>query len=448
MKKITNGRVWTSSGLRAVQIWIDDAGKIAALSQQDLPLPPEETIDAQGSLILPGGIDMHAHLQDGAETFYPGTCAAVIGGITTIVDMPPFHACATLAGCQARLRQAQAECVSDFCLGGGIVVSPEDLTEISQIAQAGAPYFKVFMPSEPPVDTALLWRCVRAAAHSGLRMAIHMEASACLEPVVDWQDPLGFAHSRPEVAETSATAQVLEMARAAGAPVHVCHVSCGRTAELVDAYRGWGADVTAETTPHFLIFDESEFLRQGARVKTTPPLRQPEDVESLWDAVAAGVIDAVVSDHYLGALPGSIPKSLRDAEAGIAGLEVSLPLLYDAGVSQNRISLERFVQVTAECPARILGIAGRKGALAPGMDADMVFLDPQANWPVAAVGPASRVEGLPYAGRTLSCRVIRTLVRGGTAWDGKEICAARGSGHHQPSNPRVKQGNTSAIWAE
>lgn len=428
--RIIRGSAWIGRGLRQVSIPVGSDGRIAAILDSEATLPVSQTLEAGKSLILPGGIDMHAHTQDGAESFYPGTCAAAAGGITTVVDMPPFHACVTRAGCEARRQQAEAECVTDFALGGGIVVTLEDLAELDQVARFGAPYFKVFMPSEPPVDTRLLWASVQAAARTGLRLALHAEETACLEPSVNWEDPLGFPHSRPVVAETSATAQVLEMVRAAGAPVHICHVSAGRTTELIDTYRCWGVDVTSETTPHFLIFDESEFERQGTRVKTTPPLRTRVDADILWQGLAAGILDAVVSDHYLGELPqaGRPPLSMQQTEAGIAGLELSLPLLYDAGVAGGRLSLERFVEVTSRRPAEILGLADRKGSLAAGMDADLVLFDPQATWQVVPRTPFSRLAESPYEGRTLKGAVRATLVRGNTVWDGDAIRVERGWG--------------------
>jgi dihydroorotase (multifunctional complex type) len=429
---IKNGQVWTSGALRKIEILIGEGGKIIGLfdRHQSISLKAEETIDAAGGLVFPGGIDMHAHTQDGAETFFPGTSAAAIGGITSVVDMPPFHACTTQQGCLERMRLAQNECVTDFGLGGGIVVTQEDLKYIDDVARFGSPYFKVFMPSDPPVDAALLWASVKAAAHTGLRMAIHVEEVGCLDSDVDWGDPLGFARARPAVAETSAAAQVLEMARAAGAPVHICHISAGRTAELIDIYRKWGVDVTGETAPHYLILDESEFRRRGARVKTTPPLRSPQDNQILWQALADGVIDAVISDHFLGELPqlGKPSLGLRELEAGIASLELSLPLLYEAGVNQGRISLNRFVEVTATRPAEILGFAYCKGKIALGLDADLVILDPQATWTASATWPDSRISMTPYEGKKFQGQVVRTLVRGKTVWDGQTICAGRGFG--------------------
>jgi allantoinase len=435
-KLVTNGRVWVDGSLREVAILVDPAGKISGLltPAQAAERTVDEVIDAAGACVLPGGIDMHAHLQDGAETFFQGTCAAASGGLTSVVDMPPFHACTDIWGCQRRKELAERECVIDYCLGGGIVLTLDDLDSLDEVASFGSPYFKVFMPADPPVDTVLLWACVQAAARTGLRLALHAEEAAIIKSIVDWESPSGFPRSRPPVAETSAVAQVLEMARAAGAPVHICHVSLGRTADLIDAYRGWGTDVTAETTPHYLLLEEGEYLHQAIRVKTTPPLRSRKDCELLWQALAGGVIDALVSDHYLGELPqpGTSTRSIQEVEGGIAGLELSLPLPYHAGVSAGRLSLERFVEVTATRPAQILGISNRKGAIQPGMDADLVFLE-MHTWKVAPLGSFSRIAVTPYLEWKLSCRVGRTLLRGKTVWDGASILARRGYGQFIPS---------------
>jgi allantoinase len=428
---IENGSIWMDGALRQLNVNIDDTGKIDDLT----PAVPEKgrtlkkVIDAKDCLVLPGGIDAHAHIEDGAERFFPGSCAAAAGGITTVVDMPPFHVCASPAGLRDRMKIASQECVTDFCTHGGIVVELEDLIQMEGIASEGAAGFKVFMPANPPVSRKVLWEAVQTAARTGLRMLVHAEEPACLEAEVDWTDPLGFANARPPVAETSAAAFVLEMALAAGAPVHICHVSSGRTADLIDQYRAWGADVTAETTPHFLIFEKDDFLKLGARLKTTPPLRNVADTKILWQALADGVINIVVSDHYLGELPSPEKEAtFEDKQAGIAGMEVSLPLLYATGVQGGKISMARFVQVVAERPAEIFGFDWRKGKIHKGMDADLVIFDPNKEWTVSSIGDFSRSSTLPYEGWHIKGKIVSTLVRGTEVWDGESILASKGSG--------------------
>jgi len=430
-KLIKNGNVWIDGELRQVNLIIGDEGQIAGIEESDTGADRdyESVIDAGDCLVLPGGIDAHAHIQDGVETFHEGSCAAAAGGITTVVDMPPFHVCSTPVGLRERVEIAEKNCVTDFGMHGGIVVAPSDLSQMDDVAKAGAAGFKVFMPANPPVSREVLWGAVQTAARTGLRLVIHAEESACLRNDVDWADPLGFAEARPPVAETAAAAFVLEMALAAGAPIHICHVSAGRTAELIDCYRSWGTDVTAETTPHFLNFEINDFEKLGARLKTTPPLREAGNPEILWQALADGVIDIVVSDHYLGELPQPDHQvSFEEKGAGIAGLELSLPLLFYTGVVQQKLSLKRFIEVTSERPAEIFGYAKQKGKIAPGMDADLVIFDPDKEWVVTAMNSFSRAAGLPYEGWKLTGKVRLTMVRGNAVWDGESIQAKKGMG--------------------
>lgn len=438
---VKNGKVWIDRAFRNVDIEIESSGKISSIRDHNRSVDSsfDKVVDAENHMVLPGGIDAHAHIEDGAETFFKGSCAAAAGGITTVVDMPPFHVCATLAGLQKRMRMAEETCVVDFCTHGGIVVEEEDLLEMDGVAKAGAAGFKVFMPAEPPVSRKVLWNAVKTAAKTGLRLVIHAEESACLETEVNWADPMGFANTRPQVAETAAAAFVLEMALAAGAPIHICHVSSGRTADLVDQYRGWGADVTAETTPHFLIFEKKDFNQLGARLKTTPPLREAYDNKVLWEALSDRVIDIVVSDHYLGALPNARhQEGFEQKEPGIAGLEVSLPLLYHEAVHKKRLTMSRFVEVTAERPAEIFGFDYTKGKLAPGMDADFVVFDPESETLVKDTGEFSRAADLPYLDWQLTGKIKHTFVRGREVYDGSLIQMDKGAGKFIPRKTSKK----------
>lgn len=426
---IRNGRVWSEGALRTVDVLISAEGKIEAMqtsapSRQDFQ---GEVIDASGLLVLPGAIDIHAHIQDGVETFYDGSCAAVRGGVTTVIDMPPFQSVIDRATFLQRKAWGERECVSNFGLTGGIVIDFADLEGLDELVEAGVAQFKVFMLMKPPAE--LLWAAVQKAAQTGLRITVHMEEPACLG-VVDWNDPLGFVKANPPAAENVAVAQMLEMARSAGAAIHVCHVSSGRTVELIAAHKAWGTQVTAETAPQYLLLNEEDYLEQGDRVISTPVLREKEDSETLWLALREGVIDCVITDHFLGALPdpGRPRPALKDAEPGIAGLELSYPLMLDAVLQGGRMSLARLVEVMATRPAQLMKLDDRKGRIAVGLDADLVLMDPQASWQVTDWEENSRISTLPYEGWTLGVLNRRTLVRGKTVWDGKKICAERGWG--------------------
>lgn len=421
--RIDNALVWSKGELRSLSIVIEGS-KIAALVDPGYAqaIVADQVIDAGGLWILPGGVDLHVHISDGIESFYPGSCCAAAGGITTVLDMAPFHTCVSVDQLRQKALAAGIRCVVDFGLVAGIVIENRDLQYMADLACAGAAYCKVFQPSRPPVTTETLWKSVQTAAHTGLRMALHAEDTAFLQAALDENDPLSFPRSRPPVAETSVVARLVEMARCAGAPVHICHISTGRTAELVAWGKAHGVDITCEVPPQYLLLDESAFAVYGARVKTTPPLRSKADCDQLWQALSEGVIDAIACDHYLASLipPSDQPQAIPGAAAGIAGLELSLPLVMDA-VLEGRLNLKRFVEAAVETPAVLAGISDRKGFLIPGMDADLTMWDPQAHWEVMRHAEFSRVSTTPFVAWNLRGRLVQTWVRGEPVWDGKTI---------------------------
>jgi len=430
MIRIDNARVWSGDGLQQLSIVVHGE-KIAALIRPEEAdrFPVQKIVDAGGLWILPGGIDMHAHISEADETFQRGTSCAAAGGITTVFDMAPFHACVTAEQLQQKTVEVEANSVTDVGLIGGIVIENSDLDHMDDLAVAGTAFFKVFQPAEPPVSTETIWKAVQTAARTGVRLVLHAEDPSFLLPLGDPHDPLSFPHSRPAVAETSVVAQVIDMARAAGAPVHICHISTGRTAELVAWGKAHGVDVTCETTPHYLLLNESDFAVYGSRVKTTPPLRTKSDSEELWQALECGIIDALISDHYTETsepLPTG-PEFIPDAAAGIAGLELLLPLIMHE-VLQGKLSLQRFVEASASVPAQLAGISSSKGRILPGLDADLSFWDPEASWLVAPASGFSRIHTTPFAGRTLNGHVTQTWVRGRQVWDGNTIQVTPGYG--------------------
>ncbi|PKM70541.1 MAG: allantoinase, partial [Firmicutes bacterium HGW-Firmicutes-18] len=210
---------------------------------------------------------------------------------------------------------------------------------------------------------------------------------------------------------------------------HICHVSAGRSADLIAWAKAHGVDITCETPPHFLLLDESAFSVYGARAKTTPPIRTLEDNQQLWQALEDGVIDAIACDHYtesLTPLPLD-PLSISTAAAGIAGLELSLPLMMNA-VLNDKFSLNRFVEATAITPARLAGVSKTKGQLLPGMDADFTIWDPAANWKASRIEKFSRINTTPFLNWTLRGRICETWVRGQLVWNGESIQKEPGYG--------------------
>jgi allantoinase len=223
--------------------------------------------------------------------------------------------------------------------------------------------------------------------------------------------------------------RLLEFARATSAPVHLCHLSTGRSFQLVDRAKGDGANVSAETCVHYLMFDESEFARQGGRVKTNPPLRSAEEVEALWQLLAAGQIDIVSSDHVGWRREWKETDTLAAARSGLPGLELSFPLMYTEGVHRRGLPLHKLLEVLCENPARRYGLWPKKGTISLGADADLFIYDPSRVWRVDESTLTSPSGWSPYHGREVVGRVDSVILRGSVIVESDAILESPGVGN-------------------
>jgi allantoinase len=233
-------------------------------------------------------------------------------------------------------------------------------------------------------------------------------------------DPLAHARSRPPVAEHEAIARCLELARATGVRLHVCHVSTPHGVELVSAARAAGLDVSAETCPHYLLLDESALVRLGGVAKINPPLRAA--------ALSADGLDLISSDHVGWPAERKRGEDIFALASGAPGVELIAALVHDA------LGAEALVRLVSEAPARRFGLWPRKGSLLPGADADVLVLDPSAEWevdPAALITPAG---WSPYAGRRLRGRVVAAFSRGVQVFDGERVTSAPGHGRFVPAS--------------
>jgi allantoinase len=428
--RIDHGEVWVDGRLQNLSVLIRDE-KVAGFESSDVShTVANQVIDASGCWVLPGGIDLHAHISDGIETIRNGTCCAAAGGITSVMDMAPFHGCITESQFSQKVQAINSNAVVDVGIIAGIVVDRNDLSSLDELARNGAAYFKVFQPADPAVADTTLRDAVSMAAKTGLRLGIHAEnPDYFISPDRSTELAYQFALSRPGIAETNAISRVIEFASKMHAPIHICHISTRESARLVTKARANGINISAEVTPHHLLLDIESFNKYGARVKTTPPLRSQEDLEALWQAVSDGTIDALVSDHYIENNAGCPPdpRLIAEAPAGIAGLEITLPLIFHH-VIQNKINLKKFVEITSENPARLAGIDDRKGKISPNMDADLTIWNPNQQWTINPIGAFSRINTTPYVGWTISGRLQKTIVRGKLIWNDNVIIPTAGHG--------------------
>ena len=435
MRVIRGARVATPEGIRAAAIHV--AGeRIAAVRPFGEVPHGAEVVEAGDALVFPGLVDTHVHVNEPGRTDWEGfasaTRAAAAGGVTALLDMPlNSRPPTTTAAALARKRAAaEGQCAIDVGFLGGVV--PGNASELPALHAAGVFGFKCFLCSSgvdefPPVSREDLHEALAILAALDATLMVHAELPAELARAAGGAagaDPRTYATwlaSRPVGAEVEAVRLSIELARESGARVHVVHVSSPEAAALVAEARGAGVRVSAETCPHYLTFAAEEIPDGATGYKCAPPVRGAEAREGLWAALEGGAFDAVVSDHSPAAPP------MRDAGGdflrawgGIASLQLRLPAVWTAARARGH-GPERLVAWLCSGPARLAGLEGRKGAIAPGFDADLVLWRPEEELVVAERGLRHRHAATPWLGRRLAGTVEATWLRGELAFSRGEL---------------------------
>lgn len=443
---IKNGTLITEAGSVPADLRIENE-TIQVLGAGLPSRPGDQVIDAGGCYVMPGMIDPHVHfrLRVGeyltVDDFEAGTRSAACGGVTTVIDFVSEHVGESLVrGLDARL----AEMEGNLHIDAGLHITVVDLSkgqdeELAQVAERGVTSIKVYTTYKAGgfyCDDDTWYRTLTLAQELGMLVIVHAENDAIVEAtkarfVAAGQSDL--AHhpaSRPDLAELEAINRGLFLARQAGnAPVYFVHMSVGRSPALVAAARRRGQPAMGEACTHHLLLNAEDYAREPARYFMTPPLRSSADQASLWDAVERGRVDTIATDHC--AYPHARrleDNDFRTASPGVPGVETRLMLVYTAGVTTGRISINRLVQLLSTNPARIFGLYPRKGTLTPGADADVVIYDPRETWTLTDDDLHSNAGFTPYAGLTIQGRVRTTISRGRIVWHAGEFLGDPGRG--------------------
>jgi allantoinase len=428
---VRGGQVVAPEGSSVADIAVED-GRISAIAPE-LPGARNE-IDARGFTVLPGLIDVHVHFNEPGRAEWEGAAtgsrALASGGGTLFFDMPLNSSPCTVGGLEFDAKRAALEraSVTDFALWGGII--PGNRGRMEELARRGAIGFKAFMadsglPEFPRVDDAALFDGMREAARLGLPVAVHAENDVQVRELSSRARQAGcrgirdYLDSRPVAAEVEAIARAARLAKAAGARLHIVHISSGSGVAAALEARSGGVDISIETCAHYLYFTEEDVLRLGAVAKCAPPLRPRPERDALRRALVAGEIDIVGSDH------SPAPWEMKRADdffavwGGIAGVEATLGVLLFA-------PLDRVAAVVARNPAARFAIA-HKGAIAVGNDADFALVDLSCVHQVTRESLFQKHRLSPYVGVTFPGTVRRTILRGETVFmDGKIVRETRG----------------------
>ncbi len=407
-------------------------------------------IDADGLLVLPGGVDTHVHFNDvfmgtvSVHDYESGTRAAAFGGTTSVVDFSNQVPGGTLAKTLADKRE---ESDGRACIDFGVhpvITEPTDATlaEVPAMVEAGAPTIKCYMTYREDgllIEKKDLERIARSLTEAGGMLMLHAEDNDLAEAGIAREleagrtAPIYHAHSKPPEVEAAAIRNIVAMAGATGGKFFVVHLASAEGLELITAARAEGLDITAETCTHYLVFTEAELEREdGIKWICSPPLRDADTREVLWQAVTDDHIAMVTSDDAAYSWEAKLMGRNNFAECpnGIPGIEPRYQILYSEGVAGGRISLERFVEITAAAPARLFGLAPQKGSLTLGADADIVLLDPEERWIMGRETLHMATDWSAYEGIEMTGRVKKVLSRGEVIVDGDDFLGRPGRGRY------------------
>jgi dihydropyrimidinase len=446
---IKNGTIITATDTTRADLGINGE-KVSAIAAQ---LPAENAtniIDAANHFLLPGGIDVHTHLDmpfggtTSADDFQTGTTAAAFGGTTTLIDFAIQYKGQTLRHAfDTWMKKAHDKATIDFAFHCIITdLGSAQLEEMGQLIREGVTSFKLFMayPGVFMLDDASIFKAMREASkHSGL-ICMHAENGGAIDVIVQQalaegkRAPKYHALTRPTTAEAEATSRAIALAEMAGAPVYIVHLSCNDALEKVREARDRGLPAYAETCPQYLYLslenmDAPGF--EGAKYVFTPPLREKWHQEKLWHGLAHDTLQVVSTDHCPFCFKEQKELGKDDFTKipnGGPGIEHRLSLIYTGGVHAKRFSANRFVEVVSTAPARLFGLFPRKGTIAVGSDADIVIFDPAAHDVISAKTHHMRVDYSMFEGIAITGIPKTVLSRGQAVIDSGKFVGRPGAG--------------------
>lgn len=394
--------------------------------------PAAHTVDADGLLVFPGGVDPHTHIKwpyldtTSNDDFASASRAALHGGTTTVVDWALPHDQSAVEGVRTRIQQAIDDGVlTDFTLHA--VLGPdlrEGYGEVARLANdIGTPTFKCYLTYRRRgllTDDGNLVRAMKAVRDAGGILGLHAENPAMHERTEEElraagnNDAIHFRMAKDNLVEAEAIHRAIYLAAQVGAAILIQHVSTSQGVEMIREAQGRGLPVFGEATPHYLVLTDEVYERDNGRLfLCSPPVKSAEDRDALWDGLADGTLSIVGADHCAFTVEQKTRhESAFDAPNGLPGIETRLPLVFSEGVSKARIDGRRFAAVTSTNAAKINGIYPKKGTIAVGSDADIVLIDPKKERVIAQDELHQGSDWTPYEGHRLVGVPVATILRG------------------------------------
>jgi dihydropyrimidinase len=429
---IKNGNVVTAVDDYTADILIE-GGKVSVIGAS-LDMEADRVIDASDHLVIPGGIDPHTHMElpfggtSSSDDFRTGTVAAAYGGTTTIIDFAvQYHGQSLVEAVDNWHKKAEGKTAIDY--GFHLITTDlpdERIGEMRQLIREGVMSFKLFMayPGVFLVDDATIYRAMKNAGEAGGLICMHAENGIVINEIIKHAlaegktAPKYHALTRPTKAEAEGVHRAIAIAEMADSPVYIVHLSCADALEEVREARDAGLPAYAETCPQYLFLDYSYYEQEGfegAKYVMTPPLREKWNQDKLWQGLAGNDLQVISTDHCPFCFKEQKELGRDDFTKipnGGPGVEHRMSLIYNGGVAEGRISVNRFVELTSTSAARLFGLFPRKGTIAVGSDADIVIFDPRAEQTISAATHHMNVDYSAYEGMTIRGAVKTVLSRG------------------------------------
>ncbi len=457
---IKNARIITAEHDYTADIFIEKE-KITTIGVA-LNISADRTIDAKGKYVIPGGIDVHTHLDmpfggtTSSDNFETGTRAAAFGGTTSIVDFATQGRGTKMrTALDTWFKKAEGKATIDYGFHMIITDLPEaDLGDMSDMVREGVTSFKLFMayPNALMVDDATIFRAMRHTASSGSLICMHAENGNVIDLIVQKAlaegktAPIYHALTRPTTAEAEAVNRTIALSQMAGTPVYIVHLSCNDALEKVVEARELGLPAYAETCPQYLFLSLDDMNKPGfedAKVVFTPPLREKWNQEKLWGGLKKNNLQVISTDHCPFCFKEQKELGKNDFTKipnGGPGIEHRIQLIFDGGVVGKKITLNRWVELTSTTPAKIFGMFPRKGTIAPGSDADIVIWDPDKEHTISAKTHHMAVDYSMYEGKKVKGDAEIVISRGEVIVEKDKFFGKPGRGNY------VKRSTYGSAW--
>lgn len=428
---IKNGQVVTLKGVSVADVLVEN--KIIAAIGGRIDRRVDTTLEATGNYVIPGGIDVHTHLDApvggtvSSDDFETGTRAAAFGGTTCIIDFATQSKGHSLSEAYTLWRQKAEKATIDYGLHMIVVDAGQGrIEELDSLIDEGVTSFKLFTayPGALMVDDATILQVMVRAGKRGALVAVHAENGSAIDYLVHKalaegrKEPIEHALTRPAITEAEAVHRVIALARIADVPVYIVHVSSAEALEEIARAQKIGIRVVGETCPQYLFLTQEDLARpnfEGAKFVLTPPLRTRSDQDALWKGLQANKLQVVATDHCPFMFETQKRMGMNDFTKipnGGPGIENRLQLLYHFGVNEGKFSVSRWVELVSLNPAKMFGLYPKKGTLEVGSDADIVIWDPAKEHTISAATHHMRVDYSMYEGMVIRGNAETVISRG------------------------------------